>query len=100
MRRLLSILMQRDFRNDQENITFSSLLRCIVSDGLLSVCRRTSSVYRSIEEEKDGRSEAMSLKKMEKKGAGLLSPVVLLAERTGRGEDCWCLTWMVLSVTR
>ena len=45
--RLLSI-DAKGFQGKQEKIMFNSWLRCIMSDGLLSVCkRRTSSVYRN-----------------------------------------------------
>ena len=31
--------MRRDFRDNQEKVMFNSRLRCIMSDGLLSVCK-------------------------------------------------------------
>ena len=67
---------------------FNSWLRCMMSDKLLSGCRRrTLSAYRNIEEEKDG----MSLKKMEKKRGPSIEPCGT-PERTGRGVDSWCPT--------
>ena len=89
--RLLSI-DAKGFQGKQEKIMFNSWLRCIMSDGLLSVCeRRTSSVYRNIEEEKDGRSEAVSLTKMEKKRGPSIEPCGT-PERTRRDVDSWCPT--------